>query len=88
MKDLTAGIRIVARDRFLSTLAARSTGATSALLVVLAERQLRVDATQFGVLLGAIGVGAVVGSLVLARIAPDIRRLIWLFGSPLPARWG
>lgn len=86
MKDLTAGVRIVGRDRFLSTqavvhvLAALSAGATSALLVVLAERQLRVGATRFGVLLGAIGVGAVLGSLVLVRMVRDVRRPIWLFG--------
>ncbi|MEO7556932.1 MAG: MFS transporter, partial [Acidimicrobiales bacterium] len=80
------GLRTIRRSRFLSTmicvqaLAALSAGATSALLVVLAERHLDVGAGQFGVLLGAIGVGAGLGPLVLSRFVDDVRRPGWLFG--------
>lgn len=65
-------------------LAALSAGATSGLLVVLASRRLGVGPTGFGFLLGAIGLGAVLGPLVLhQRIRPGQRR--WLFG-PLAVR--
>jgi len=80
------GLRTIRRSRLLSTLicvqalAALSAGATSALLVVLAERHLGVGAGQFGVLLGAIGVGAGLGPLVLSRFVDDVRRPGWLFG--------
>ncbi|HET9444068.1 MAG TPA: MFS transporter [Acidimicrobiales bacterium] len=80
------GLRAVRASRLLSTLAgvqalaALSAGATSALLVVLAERHLDVGAARFGWLLGAIGVGAGVGPLVLQRLVPDVRRPAFLFG--------
>jgi len=80
------GVRLVRRSRFLGTLAliqglaALSAGATSALLVVLAERHLQVSATGFGLLLGAIGVGAGLGPLVLQRFVTDVRRPVLLFG--------
>jgi len=83
------GIQVIRRSRFLSTLAsvqalaALSAGATSALLVVLAQRHLRVDASGFGLLLGAIGVGAGVGPLVLQRLVTDVRRPVLLFGPYL-----
>src|SRR5215217_7922674 len=48
--------------------AALSAGATSALLVVLAGRQLHVGPDGFGLLLAAIGVGAAFGPLLLARL--------------------
>lgn len=83
------GVRIIRRSRFLSTLAAvqalaaLSAGATSALLVVLAERHLDVDASGFGVLLAAIGIGAGLGPLVLQRLVTEVRRPVYLFGPYL-----
>lgn len=80
-----AGLRVVRRDRLLRSLAvvqglgALSAGATSGLLVVLAAERLRVTASGFGMLLAAIGVGAVLGPALFRRsIAPGDRR--WLFG--------
>jgi predicted MFS family arabinose efflux permease len=82
------GLGVIRRSRFLSTLAAvqalaaLSAGATSALLVVLAERHLHVGAGRFG-LLAAIGVGAGLGPLVLQRLVTDVRRPRWLLGPYL-----
>ena len=50
------------------------------MLVVLAERHLHIDATGFGLLLAAIGVGAGVGPLVLQRYVTDVRQPLLLFG--------
>ena len=83
------GVRVIRRSRFLSTLAtvqalaALSAGATSALLVVLAQDHLHVEASGFGLLLGAIGIGAGVGPLVLQRLVTDVRRPALLFGPYL-----
>lgn len=82
----TEGVQLIRRSRFLGTLAliqglaALSAGATSALLVVLAERHLHVSAAGFGLLLGAIGIGAGLGPLVLQRLVTDVRRPVLLFG--------
>jgi MFS family permease len=89
LDQILEGLRYIRRSRFLFTLAgvqalaALSAGATSALLVVLAERHLRVGAGRFGLLLGAIGVGAGLGPLVLQRLVRDVRRSGWLFGPYL-----
>jgi predicted MFS family arabinose efflux permease len=83
------GARLLFRDRLLrllalvQLLAALSAGATSALLVVLAGRQLRVGPDGFGLLLGAIGVGAAIGPLLLARLVSNPRRPAWVFGPLL-----
>ncbi len=83
------GVVVIRRSRFLSTLAsvqalaALSAGATSALLVVLAQRHLRVEASGFGLLLAAIGIGAGVGPLVLQRFVRDVRRPSLMFGPYL-----
>jgi predicted MFS family arabinose efflux permease len=83
------GIQVIRRSRFLSTLAsvqalaALSAGATSALLVVLAQEHLHVEASGFGLLLGAIGLGAGIGPLVLQRLVTDVRRPTLLFGPYL-----
>jgi predicted MFS family arabinose efflux permease len=66
-------------------LAALSAGATSALLVVLAGRRLDVGPGGFGLLLAAIGVGAALGPLLLARLVNNPRRPAWVFG-PLVLR--
>jgi len=84
--EIVEGIQIIRNSRLLGTLAAvqglaaLSAGATSALLVVLAERHLHIDATGFGLLLAAIGVGAGVGPLVLQRYVTDVRQPLLLFG--------
>ena len=89
MADVAEGLRSIRRSRFLGTLAgvqalaALSAGATSALLVVLAERHLKVGAGRFGLLIAAIGVGAGVGPLLLRRFIADPRRPGVLFGPYL-----
>jgi MFS family permease len=89
---LTAGYRHVRQHRLLvrlalaQVLAALSAGATSALLVVLAARRLGVGPTGLGVLLGAIGLGAALGPLVLARRI-EARQRRWLYG-PMVLRSG
>jgi sugar phosphate permease len=73
---------LLARLGLVQVLAALSAGATGALLVVLAENQLGVGASGFGLLLGAIGLGAALGPFLLRRfIRPGDRR--WLFGPYL-----
>jgi predicted MFS family arabinose efflux permease len=85
------GARLLVADRLLrllavvQLLAALSAGATSALLVVLAGQQLHVGPDGFGLLLGAIGVGAALGPLLLARLVSNPRRPAWVFG-PLVLR--
>lgn len=89
MADVAEGLRIIRRSRLLGTLAgvqalaALSAGATSALLVVLAERHLNVGAGRFGLLIAAIGVGAGLGPLLLRRLIADPRRPGVLFGPCL-----
>jgi MFS family permease len=84
--DVGEGLALIRHSRFLTTLAvvqvlaALSAGATSALLVVLAERHLHAGPGQFGLLIGAIGVGAGLGPLVLRRVLTDPRRPVLLFG--------
>jgi hypothetical protein len=48
-------------------LAASSAGATSALIVVLAEGHRGVTGSGYGLLIGAIGIGAALGPLALLR---------------------
>ena len=70
---------LLSRLALVQVLASMSAGATSGLLVVLAERWLGVGAAGFGSLLAAIGIGAAAGPLLLRRFinACDKR---WLFG--------
>lgn len=80
------GVGLLVGDRLLRLLAAvqllasLSAGATSALLVVLAAERLQAGATGFGVLLGAIGVGAAVGPFLLTRLSANPRRPALVFG--------
>ena len=77
---------LLARLAIVQVLAALSAGATGGLLVVLATRRLGVGPAGFGVLLGAIGLGAALGPLLLRRfIRAGDRR--WLFG-PYAVRGG
>lgn len=61
-------------------LAALSAGATSALLVVLAVDHLQLPPSGFGLFLGAIGVGAVLGPFLLTRWVTDPRQPAFVFG--------
>ena len=69
---------LLRRLAIVQVLASMSAGATSGLLVVLAERWLRVGPTGFAALLAAIGIGAALGPVLLRRLvrAGDRR---WLF---------
>jgi MFS family permease len=84
--DALAGVRVLAADRLLRALgiaqllAALSAGATSALLVVLAREHLDLPPSGYGLLLGAIGVGAVLGPFLLTRLVSDPRRPAFVFG--------
>ncbi len=77
---------LLVRLAVVQVLASMSAGATSGLLVVLAERWLSVGPGGFGSLLAAIGIGAALGPLLLRRfIRAGDRR--WLFG-PFAVRGG
>lgn len=84
--DAVAGVNLLMGDRVLRALAAGqlmaalSAGATGALLVVLAQDQLRLAPSGYGLLLGAIGVGAALGPLLLTRLISDPRRPAFVFG--------
>ena len=85
LADARTGLAYARRDRFVSrllpvqALASLATGATSALLVVLAERHLRLPPEGFAWLVGAIGVGALLGPLIPNALAADYRDARWLF---------
>jgi MFS family permease len=89
IEDVREGWRVVRRSRFLRGLlvvqifAALSAGATSALLVVLAQEHLDVGATSLGFLLTAIGVGAALGPVVLQRLVTEVLWPLFLFGPYL-----
>lgn len=89
LADVMEGLRTIRASRFLTVLAgvqglaALSAGATSALLVVLAEDHLGVGPGRFGMLIAAIGVGAGFGPLILQRFVNDVRRSGFLFGPYL-----
>ena len=83
--DARAGLAFARQDRLVSRLllvqglASLATGATGALLVVLAERHLNLEPEGFAWLIGAIGVGALVGPLIPNTLARDYRSARWLF---------
>jgi MFS family permease len=72
--DVCDGLAYARRDPFVArlvpvqALTSLAVGATSALLVVLAARHLRVGANGFGWLLAAIGVGALLGPFLSNRL--------------------
>lgn len=86
LHDAMDGLRALSGDRLLRALAggqflaALSAGATSALLVVLARDHLQLAPSSYGLLLGAIGIGAALGPLVLLRLISNPRRLAFVFG--------
>lgn len=71
--------RLVSRLLIVQSLASFAVGATGALLVVLAERHLRLEPAGFAWLIGAIGVGALLGPLIPNALAGDYRNARWLF---------
>jgi MFS family permease len=83
--DVRAGLDYAVHDRFVSRLllvqglASLATGATSAMLVVLAERHLGLPPAGFAWLIGGIGVGALLGPLIPNAIAGDYRNARWVF---------
>jgi MFS family permease len=83
--DAQAGLAYAARNRFVSrlllvqALASLATGATGAMLVVLAERHLGLPPAGFAWLIGAIGFGALLGPLIPNTLARDYRDARWLF---------
>ena len=80
------GVAVLVHHRLLRALAvgqflaALSAGATSALLVVLAEEHLGVSGRGYGLLIGAIGIGAALGPLVLLRLIRNPARPLFVFG--------
>jgi MFS family permease len=80
-------VGLVSHDRLLRALAAAqalaalSAGATSALLVVLAARRLHTTGGGYGLLLGAIAVGAFTGPLLLARLRSRARQPTIVFAA-------
>ena len=85
LNDAHDGLRYVRRDSFVSrllvvqALASLSVGATGALLVVLAERHLRLPPEGFAWLLMAIGAGALLGPILLGSFARNYRDIRLLF---------
>jgi len=85
LADVRAGLSYVRRDRFLArflpvqALASLATGGTGAMLVVLSERHLALAPAGFAWLIGAIGVGALVGPLIPNLFAGDDPDPRWLF---------
>ena len=83
--DAWAGLRFARHNQFVSrllivqSLASFAVGATGAMLVVLAERHLILPPAGFAWLIGAIGVGALLGPLIPNVLATDYRDARWLF---------
>ncbi len=86
LAEAREGISVLVHHRLLRALAvgqflaALSAGATSALLVVLAEEHLSVSGRGYGILIGAIGIGAALGPLVLLRLIRNPARPLFVFG--------
>ena len=85
-RDVREGLALLAGSGLLRPLAAAqfvaalSAGATGALLVVLAREHLQLAEADYGLLLGAIGVGAALGPLVLSRLTDNPRRPRYVLG--------
>lgn len=83
--DARAGLAFARSDHFVSrlllvqALASFAVGATGAMLVVLSEEHLHLPPSGFAWLIGAIGVGALLGPLIPNVLASDYRDARWLF---------
>jgi len=83
--EARAGLVYATRDAFVSRLlivqglASFAVGATGALLVVLSAQHLRQPPAGFAWLIGAIGLGALLGPLIPNTLAKDYRDARWLF---------
>lgn len=84
--DAREGMQFAGRNRFVThlivvqALASLSTGATSALLVVLAQEHYQLPPGGFGSFILAIGVGALVGPFLLAALTRGTAgRPSWMF---------
>ncbi len=73
------GDRLVSRLLVVQSLASFAVGATGAMLVVLSERHLDLEPAGFAWLVGAIGIGALLGPLIPNTFASDYRNARWLF---------
>lgn len=84
--DAREGFQFARNDRFVSrlvviqALASLSVGATSALLVVLAQEHYRLPPSGFGSFILAIGIGALLGPFLLAVLTRNVLSARWLFG--------
>lgn len=79
------GVEFIRADPFIrqllavQLLAVLSVGGTGALLIVLATQQLGVDERDFGLLVAALGVGAVIGPLLFGRLIDRIDSPVLVF---------
>ena len=79
------GVEFIRADPFIrqllavQLLAVLSVGGTGALLIVLATQQLGVDESDFGLLVAALGVGAVIGPLLFGRLIDRIDSPVLVF---------
>lgn len=71
--------RLVSRLLAVQALASLATGATGAMLVILAEQHLNLASSGFAWLVGAIGAGALLGPFIPNTFARDYRDARWLF---------
>lgn len=85
ISDAREGLHFARQDPFVArlitvqALASFSVGATSALLVVLAQRHYQLSPAGFGSFILAIGVGALLGPFLLTLFTHDVRHPRWLF---------
>lgn len=86
LAEAREGVAVLVHHRLLRALAvgqflaALSAGATSALLVVLANEHLGVNGPGYGLLIAAIGTGAALGPLVLLRLIRNPAHPLFVFG--------
>jgi len=79
------GVEFIRADPFIrqllavQLLAVLSVGGTGALLIVLATQQLGVDERDFGLLVAALGIGAVIGPLLFGRLVDRLDSPVLLF---------
>jgi MFS family permease len=84
--DAREGVQYARHDRFVSrlvvvqALASFSVGATSALLVVLAQEHYQLPPGGFGSFILAIGVGALLGPILFGLLVRNYDHPRWLFG--------